>query len=204
MVVQKQGETLMRVFIAIDLSSSIRKSLSDQITQLGNILGKSGVRWVKPSGIHLTLKFLGETPDHTVERVQNTLSEIVPRFSPFTMRIGTFGCFPNARRPRVLWIGIQEPTGVLEKLHQEIEMELRKIGFKAENRPFSAHLTLGRIKKNVSSSNLKALASQIGAVRIGELGTEAVQEICLIRSILRPTGAEYTRLGVYEFMEKEY
>ena len=191
----------MRLFIAIDLSASIRKSLSDQINQLGKILGTTGVRWVKPSGIHLTLKFLGDTPDHVVEPINETLSEISPRFSPFSMRIGTFGCFPDSRRPRVLWIGIQEPTGVLEKLHQEIEMGFRKMGFKAETRPFSAHLTLGRIKKNLSSSNLKALASQLGDVRIGELGTESVQEICLIRSFLRPSGAEYTRLGVYEFKE---
>jgi 2'-5' RNA ligase len=192
----------MRLFIAIDLSASIRKSLSEQIRDLEKILDTSAIRWVKPSAIHLTLKFLGETPEHKVERIQSTLTEIAPRFSPFIVQIGTFGCFPNLRKPRVLWVGIQDQTGSLKKIHHELEMEFRKLGFKAENRPFRAHLTLGRVKKNLNSAALDTLRSQLGDVRIEELGKETVEAICLIRSILRPTGAEYTRLGLYELTEK--
>jgi 2'-5' RNA ligase len=88
-------------------------------------------------------------------------------------------------------------------VHQEIELGFQKIGFKAENRPFTAHLTVGRIKKNLSSNTLKSLGSKIGNIRIGDLGTETIEEICLIRSVLRPTGAEYSRLGAFEFMEKK-
>jgi 2'-5' RNA ligase len=192
----------MRLFIAIDLSASIRKSLSEQIRDLEKILDTSAIRWVKPSAIHITLKFLGETPEHKVERIQSTLTEIAPRFSPFTVQIGTFGCFPNLRKPRVLWVGIQDQTGSLKKIYHELEMEFRKLGFKAENRPFRAHLTLGRVKKNLNSAALDTLRSQLGDVRIEELGKETVEAICLIRSILRPTGAEYTRLGLYELTER--
>jgi len=192
----------MRLFVAIDLSASIRNSLAEQIKDLESILDTRAIRWVKPSAMHLTLKFLGETPDHKVERIQSTLADIAPRYSPFTMQIGTFGCFPNLRKPRVLWIGIQEQTGILKKLHRELEMEFRKLGFKAENRPFRAHLTLGRVKKNTHSKVLGTLRSQLGDVRIEELGKETVEAICLIRSILRPTGAEYTHLGLYELTER--
>jgi len=192
----------MRLFVAIDLSASIRKSLSEQIRDLESILDTRTIRWVKPSAMHLTLKFLGETPDHKVEQIQSTLAEIAPQYSPFTIQIGTFGCFPNLRKPRVLWVGIHEQTGSLKKLHRELEMEFRKLGFKAENRPFQAHLTLGRVKKNISSAELDILRSQLGDVKIEELGKETVEAIYLIRSFLRPTGAEYTRLGMYELTER--
>jgi 2'-5' RNA ligase len=193
----------MRLFVAIDLSYIIRKALSDQINIFIESLGTTSVRWVKPSGIHLTLKFLEETPDHKVDQIKDSLGEISSRFSPFMMRIGTFGTFPNSRRPRVLWVGIQEPTGILKQVHQEIELGFQQIGFKAENRPFTPHLTVGRIKKNLSSDALSSLGSKIGDIRIGELGTETVEEISLIRSVLRPTGAEYSRLGAFEFMEEK-
>jgi 2'-5' RNA ligase len=194
----------MRLFVAIELSDPIRATLSNQIQYLRNTLGDEGVKWVKPSAIHLTLKFLGETPEHKLDRIKGTLREISPRFPPFSFELGTFGCFPNLKRPRVLWIGIQETTGILKDIHKELEMGFQQLGFKSENRPFKAHLTLGRIRKNLNSSQLKVLTRNIGDITIGRLGTEIVREICLIRSILRPTGAEYTTLGTYLFTEKEH
>lgn len=199
---RRAGKSLMRLFIAFNLSGSIRKSLSTQITHLGKILGTTGVKWVNPRGIHLTLKFLGETQEQKIAQIQNSLGIISSRFSPFDIQIGNFGCFPHSRKPRVIWIGVQDMSGNLLKVHHEIEMEFRKIGFKAENRPFSGHLTLGRIKRNLDPSDRRTLISRIGEINIGDLGTETVEEICLIRSILKPTGAEYTQVGAYKFVEK--
>jgi 2'-5' RNA ligase len=191
----------MRLFIAIELSNSIRQKLSKQIENLDSILVPSSVRWVKASGIHLTLKFLGETQDDRIEAIKNLLARTVTDFSPFIFHVGEFGCFPNKRRPRVLWVGIQEKSGVLVQLHNRIESEFRQIGFKPENRPFRGHLTLGRIKKNISSDSRKQLASQLNRIHIGDLGSQEVIEITLMRSILRPTGAEYSHQGIFKLGE---
>jgi 2'-5' RNA ligase len=191
----------VRLFIAIDLSTTLRERLSDQIDQLTRLLGSEAIRWVSPSNIHLTLKFLGETPENQVERIKSTLENLVPQFSTFEMRIGYFGCFPNPRKPRVFWIGVHEESGILVQLHRAIEIDLEKFGFKKEGRPFSAHLTLGRLRKNASSATLRKLAQQLETVQVGELGIEAVKEVCLFRSVLHPSGAIYTQLGVFKLRE---
>jgi 2'-5' RNA ligase len=187
----------VRLFIAVDLSQSLREKLNRQIEQLRGILGEDHIRWVKASGIHLTLKFLGETPENRIERISHTLEEITPDYSSFPIRAGDFGCFPNMKRPRVLWIGIHEDTGRLVALHREIESAFQKLGYEKEGRTFKGHLTLGRIRKRVRSNELKTLANQLHNVQIDDLGTQVVNEICLFRSVLRPSGAEYTRLGTF-------
>ena len=191
----------MRLFIAIDLSDTLRKYLSQQINQLIGLLGDESIRWVKVSNIHLTLKFLGETSENKVDGIKHTLQDIASQFSSFDMQISEFGCFPNLRRPRVLWIGVHEDTGILKRLHNVIETDLDKLGFNKEGRPFSGHLTLGRIKKRISSSEMRTLTGRLESIRIEELGTEIVKEICLFRSVLRPSGAEYTRLGSFKFRD---
>jgi 2'-5' RNA ligase len=191
----------MRLFIAIDLSDTVRKHLSEQINQLTRLLGDDSIRWVKVSNIHLTLKFLGETSEDKVNGIKHTLQDIASQFSPFDMQIGEFGCFPNLRKPRVFWIGVHEPTGILKQLHRAIETDLEKLGFNKEGRPFTAHLTVGRLKKRIASSEMRTLTKRLESVQIGELRTEIVKEICLIRSVLRPTGAEYTQLGIFRFRD---
>lgn len=193
----------MRLFIAIDLSSALRENLSNQIHRLNKLLSSSHIRWVKPSGIHLTLKFLGETPENQIEKIRSALGEIAPKYSSFSMQIRDFGCFPNMRKPRVLWIAVHEQSGILKRLHQDIESELQKFDFKKEGRPFRGHLTLGRIRKGLSSSELKILSGQLNEIQIEDLGIEIVSELCLFRSVLRPSGAEYTKLGVFEFKGAE-
>jgi 2'-5' RNA ligase len=193
----------MRLFIAIDLSDTLRRHLSEQIDQLTRLLGDESIRWVKVSNIHLTLKFLGETSENKVDGIKHTLRDIASRFSSFDMQIGEFGCFPNLRKPRVFWIGVHEDTGALKRLHKVIETDLEKLGFDKEGRPFAAHLTLGRLRKRIASSEMRMLTNRIESVQIGELGTEQVKEICLIHSVLRPSGAEYIRLGTYKFRDAQ-
>ena len=91
----------------------------------------------------------------------------------------------------------------MNQLHKQIEKEFRKIGFKPENRLFQGHLTLGRVKKNISSGSRKQLASQLEGIRIGDLGSQEVTEITLTRSILRPTGAEYSHQGIFKLGEMD-
>jgi 2'-5' RNA ligase len=191
----------MRLFIAIDLSDTLRKYLLQQINQLTRLLGDESIRWVKVSNIHLTLKFLGETTENKVDGIKHTLQDVASQYSSFDMQIGEFGCFPNLRRPRVFWIGVHEHTGILKRLHGTIETDLEKLGFNKEGRPFTGHLTLGRIRKRIASSEIRTLTRRLESVQIGEMGTENVKEICLFRSVLRPSGAEYTRLGTFRFSD---
>lgn len=193
----------MRLFIAIDLSHTLRKHLSDEIEKLTQILGSDSIRWVKASNIHLTLKFLGETPENKLDRIKNTLEDVTSQFCSFKMDIGEFGCFPNFRKPRVFWIGVHEHKGILKQLHRVLEADFQKIGFKKEGRPLSAHLTLGRLRRNISSSELQELSTKLVTIQIDNLGIEDVNEICLFSSVLRPSGAEYTRRGVFRLKETE-
>jgi 2'-5' RNA ligase len=193
----------VRLFIAIDLSHTLRESISNEINRLVRLLGSDDIRWVQASNIHLTLKFLGETPKDKVDRIKDKLETAASQFPPFELQVADFGCFPNIRKPRVIWIGVQEKSGVLKQMVKVIETDLEMIGFRRERHPFSAHLTLGRLRKNTTSSNLRSLSDRLRDVQIGMLGKELVEEICLFSSILRPSGAEYTRLGAYKLRDVE-
>jgi 2'-5' RNA ligase len=193
----------VRLFIAIDLSQTLRKHLSQEIEKITRILGSDSVRWVKASNIHLTLKFLGETPEDKLDRIKYMLEEVTSQFSSFNMDIGEFGCFPNFRKPRIFWIGVHEHDGILKQLHRVLETDFEKLGFKKEGRPLTAHLTLGRLRKNISSFELQELSTKLEKIQIDHLGIEVVKEICLFSSVLRPSGAEYTRRGVFKFRETE-
>jgi len=193
----------VRLFIAIDLSNTLRKQLSTQIDQLAQSLGSKNIRWLKASGIHLTLKFLGDTPENQIADIGIILQDISAQFSPFKMRIEGFGCFPNLNRPRVFWIGVHEQLGIIEGLSQTLDSKMTKLGFKKEGRSFSPHLTVGRIRKDVRSSELSRLSKELESIHIGELGTEWVKEICLFSSTLRPSGAEYAKIASFSLKDAE-
>src|SRR2546426_241206 len=129
----------MRAFIAIEIPDDIREAIAETQAKLKNTRAK--VSWTKPANIHLTLKFLGEISEEQCAAVQAALTELTTHHSPFTVTVVGAGGFPSARSPRVLWIGCEEPTGVLAALQSEIEAALEKLGFPAEQRGFTAHLT---------------------------------------------------------------
>ena len=131
--------------------------------------------------------------------VKAELKAIGDRHSSFQLSIGGFGCFPNLRRPRVLWIGIQDPSGNLQKLHAEISLGLAKLGFDREARTFHPHLTLGRVKRGVRREDVRGLSSKLEGVNVGKLGLFQVGGINLMRSDLQSTGAVYTRLAWVAF-----
>lgn len=130
----------MRAFIAIDLPETIQATLGREQTALR---GESpDARWTRPEGIHLTLKFLGEISDAQVKDVIAALATL-DRFEKFSVAVKGFGFFPDARRPRVLWTGLEAPPALAE-LAERVEECLEKSGFARERRPFRPHLTLAR------------------------------------------------------------
>mgnify|MGYP000138424855 CR=1 FL=1 len=185
----------IRSFIAIELSENILSAIADLQRQLKNQVPAGTVRWVRPEGIHLTLQFLGDVPAVKINSIAQALTETCAPCQPFSITIGGLGCFPNARRPRVTWVGVDEPTGTLAALQKAIERAMVPLGFTPEKRAFHPHLTLGRTQRRATRDQVQALGALITTTQVPFLGQMDVHQVCLIRSDLRPTGAVYTRLA---------
>jgi 2'-5' RNA ligase len=185
----------VRTFIAIELDETIKAALTDLQEELKAEVPPRSVRWVKPGGIHLTLKFLGNVPVNRIEEIERALSQACAGFPAFSFSVGGLGCFPNPRRPRVVWVGVREESGALTRLQKAIEDGMEKLGFPPEGRRFHAHLTLGRTQRRASSGDVRRLGQLVSETEIGQLGQMKARAVSLIKSDLRPTGAVYTRLA---------
>ena len=184
----------IRSFIALNLTADIHRQLDDIIQSLKQ--QTTIVRWVPSQNIHLTLKFLGDVSLANIETLQRVLAGEAARHAPFTFTVGGFGAFPNTRWPRVLWVGVQAPAALNTAQHG-IEAETQRLGYTGEERPFSPHLTLGRVSNNASPQEARRLSDALAQVKIGELGQVMVKSVYLYRSDLNPGGATYTPLASF-------
>lgn len=182
----------IRTFVAISLPDPIHERLDEIIIRLKKA-GVSGVRWVPAQNIHLTLKFLGDVSPANLDLLEKILQPEISRHHPFEITIGGLGAFPNLRRPRVIWVGVKTPPA-LENIRHAIEAETQRLGYAAEERPFSPHLTLGRISHNASPQEIQQIASVLSVQTAQQLGTIRVKNVQLFRSDLRPGGSVYTSL----------
>ena len=189
----------IRAFIAIELPEDVRRKLDEVSRQIQSRAGEEArraVRWVPASNMHLTLKFLGDVSTGNVEALARMIRTETAQHSRFEMILGGLGAFPNPKRPRVIWAGSEAP-GELSALQKAIEAETRKLGYPAEERPFSPHLTLGRIAQNARPEEVVQVARALSEVKVGELGRVSVERVHLFRSDLRPSGAVYTSLYAF-------
>jgi 2'-5' RNA ligase len=195
---------MIRTFIAIELPPPVTTALMQVQSRLKTISPPHAVRWTAPQNIHLTLHFLGDIPDSDVTTVSNALDAVAADCHPFELSLGGLGCFPNYRRPRVLWVGALQQSDPLTALHQKLGAALQAaIGFAPETRPFSPHLTLGRVKSGIPGRHLRQLSEAISAQQktVGQLARLPVTQISFIKSELRPTGAIYAHLSRHPFNE---
>ncbi len=184
----------LRLFIAIPLSESLLKRLADVQYRLQGKVPHRSVRWVRPEGVHLTLKFLGDTPRDKIPTIQEALMVVARNAPTSTLTAEGLGCFPSPSRPRVLWVGLTEPTGRLKVLYEAIEEAMTFLGYKPERHSFTPHLTLGRVRRGVSREGGRQIGEAITGTRVGALETFTADRFELIRSELKPSGAEYTTL----------
>ena len=184
--------TLLRVFIAIEIPLPIRQAISAQTESLRGALGPL-VRWVPVENMHLTLKFIGDISPANVEMLEQTLTAETTGNAPFAMQIGGLGSFPTPRRARVIWIGIQAPAA-LESLQHGIESAAARFGYEPETRPFSPHLTIGRVRQPVRASDQQQVRAALEQTPVGALGAAEISAVHLFKSDLQPTGSIYTRL----------
>ena len=184
----------VRVFVALDIPPKDKLWLTDTIAGLQKSLA-TGVRWVEPQGIHLTLKFLGNIDAALVDGVQQAMARAAVDAPRFNLCLSGLGAFPNERQPRVLWAGVSGDLDSLEKIQALLEEELSQMGFARDRRPFSPHLTLGRVRDGASPKQRRDIGQAIGNTRLPLGEVWEVAEIHLIRSTLTPQGARYTSMG---------
>ena len=187
---------LIRTFVAIELPAAVQRGL----TQLQERLKRDRppVRWVAPDKIHVTLVFLGEIPAEMVETVGHSAARAAAGVLPFEIEAAGVGVFPNPNRPRVVWVGVQGNLPALQSLHAALEADLATHGFPKEGRPYSAHLTLGRVRSRATPPEARALGQAVTSLPSPSLGSWRVEQIAVIRSDLRPEGPIYTPLRVAE------
>jgi RNA 2',3'-cyclic 3'-phosphodiesterase len=184
----------MRLFVALDIPEEVRNSLVELVAQLQPSC--QNARWARVEGLHVTLKFIGEAPLEKVEVIKTALSSIPTRAS-IPIDFHGLGFFPNERRPRVLWAGI-ESDAELSELASHVETALESIGIPRETRPFAAHLTLARFE---SPRGVDALHAAIQKSDSLDFGRTTAKEFYLYQSVLKRGGAEYTRLATFFFAE---
>ncbi len=175
----------MRTFIAIDLEPALKEAVRGLVESLKRT--RADVRWTGPSGLHLTLKFLGEIEADAVARVTDVVGRVADRHGRFLLALEGTGRFPTGRAPRVLWVGIR-PQPALLSLQEDLERELEVEGFPREVRAFHPHLTLGRVKG--PSVLLEALA-ELEKHECAVFGEMEVRKVTFFESRLGPGGAQY-------------
>ena len=183
----------IRAFIAVDLPPAIQESIELQTRRLRQILGNDTVRWVSPGNMHLTLKFLGNTAAPHMDFIKQMLTQAADSQSGFDLQIGGIGSFPSSKRPRVLWVGIHAPAG-LASLQKAVESGTVRLGYEKEERPFSPHLTLGRVRQGIGPGDLQKISNALSSIQLGRIGTARVDSVHLYKSDLNSEGSIYTKL----------
>ncbi len=193
-----QVETI-RAFIAVQIPEEIKQKFREIQRKLE--ASRADVRWVKPGNAHITLQFLGETPVDKLNDIETALRQVAASHAPFEVSIDGLGVFPNERRPRVVWIGVSHGADSLAALQSSVSREMRGLGFKAETREYSPHITLGRVK---GPTNVAPLVRVLDANRTFQAGTFPAADIHLIRSILSPQGPTYSTLFSSELQNAQF
>ena len=187
----------IRAFIAIPLPGPLLEKLAALQRKLERRVPDRSVRWVRAESIHLTLKFLGDTSTEKLPDIEQALEAVARHAPTCSFTVGELGCFPNPRRPRVVWVGVQEPTGRLAALQEAIEEVLAPLGYPPEGRGFTPHLTLGRAHRRASRSDAAQVGEIVAGTTVGTLAEAPANRFELIRSVLKSSGAEYTTLAEF-------
>jgi 2'-5' RNA ligase len=178
----------MRLFVAIEIAFDIREKIEAYISKLKPALHNA--RWVRPEGLHITLKFLGNVADERHVEIEREVSKIMaPKFS---LTVHDVGVFPNTKSPRVLWAGLKAGPE-LEALAQHVDEAMTRLGFAPEKRAFTPHVTLARFNERQNKSDLAFLTSELQP----DFGTMTATEFHLYESKLSPQGSRYSKLASF-------
>jgi 2'-5' RNA ligase len=184
----------IRSFIAIGLPGEVKQALT-HVQQKFKNAGRAPVRWVDPNIIHLTLKFLGDIDAVDTVKITAAMEEAARALSKFSIEVSGLGVFPNLQRVQIVWVGLSGELEKLNQLHKRIETALTPLGFKPEGRPFTPHLTLGRVRDNARPDERQALGRLVSGTDFKEKYIITVKSIDLMKSQLTREGPIYTKIG---------
>ena len=192
-------DNLLRCFIALEIPEEIQLALV-KVTSKAQLIPTNGFRPVRPGMIHLTLKFLGDTPLSKIPDIKKTLAVVAQSQKPFTLRVEGLGAFASWDHPRTIWVGLTSPPGLLS-LAANINQITSQLGFPVENRQFSPHLTLARVSEGADRNKVKQCINQLRQASNVVFGDFTVSQLVLFQSSLQPGGSIYTPLSIHRFNE---
>jgi 2'-5' RNA ligase len=190
----------VRAFVCTNLPGALRERLAEMQQEIKALLPMNCLRWTKPEQVHLTLRFLGNTPRAALPALQQALSEACRQCEPFHLRAEGFGCFPDFRRPRVLWLGVTGDLGQLRNLKRRVVEATASWGEQQPEEDFQPHLTLARIK-HASRHDARRISEVLDSRGASALGDWLVESIELMQSVLGPEGAEHRCLATLPFRD---
>ena len=183
----------LRTFIAVDFPIEIKAKIEEITTYFKTQLPSKVIKWVDANNIHLTLKFMGETPANQLEPIKRAMQQVVTTFPIFDVAIENLGMYPNAKKPRVVWLGISGEKNLIS-LHKQIDQALKEIGIQPERRPFSPHLTVGRVRRSADPESVIIVGKTLSEFKVSTLGRVTINEVVYYQSELTPQGPNYTIL----------
>lgn len=181
----------LRAFLAIDVDEDLKAKMYKIIKQFKKI--DANIKYVDLENLHLTLKFFGDIDTEGIDLLSSKIESVVSNFDNFTFKIKGCGAFPNTKRIKVIWLGIDEDE-IVKKLHDELDKEFVKLGFDKDKK-FSSHLTIGRMRNAKGKDKVKSTIEEFSEVEIGEM---TVDKIVLKKSALTPHGPIYEDLEIFE------
>lgn len=182
----------IRTFIAIELTHEVQREM-DLIQDRLNLKKEPGVKPVNPESTHLTLRFLGPTPADKIEEIRAAIQLAAENVRPFALELKGVGCFPNNRSPRVIWVGLAGEETMMQ-LQTQLEDSLAELLIKSETRPFSAHLTLARIRDDATPASRRRVGEAVENMAYEPGFKFPVDHVSFIKSVLKPAGPEYSIL----------
>ncbi len=179
----------MRVFVAVELSDEAKAEIAGLISAI-NALKVRDARTVRPEGVHLTLKFLGDVDSARVPDIQSAMNASAAGAEPFELALGDTGVFPNPRAARVLWVGVEGDIERLSEMQGRVEENMANLGFRPERRGFNPHITIGRLREGVSRSDRRRVVETLFSREYGQPAFY-VERVGLINTTLHPDGSIY-------------
>jgi len=190
-----ENHKVIRTFVAVGLDEELRSGISAVAERVKKLA--PNVKWVAPGNLHVTLKFLGNVREDRIAGIGAALDEVAREIVAFDLSVSGLGVFPNPRKPRVVWVGIEEGRDQLVALAGAVEDRLARAGFEKESKPFKTHITIGRVKEGRPVGDL---TDGLAGIDADKIGAQRVDSVIVMESMLKPEGPEYTPLSVHKLM----
>ncbi len=195
---KRNGPDTWRLFWAIPLPENAHEAISALQLELARRVPRDSVRWTPAGNVHLTLVFLGNWARDRVPDLSARVEEALDGIPPFALELEALGAFPNLRRPRVIWLGVGGDLDALHRLQTAVARAMVLAGWRPEKRPFSPHLTIGRVRKGLDDATLARIGDAVRRIKVDPFAAHEVVEVILYKSDLKPGGAVYTPVARVE------